>query len=563
MDRSESLWHTHSKQFTALVSLSWAVTWSSAWMAWSAWHVFCSCSCYQGNPRCLTLSTSAWHHACTAHSPALSVLLELLPSVCLYSQVLFFFSLSHACFLPLAFVSWLLIADGHSLTWLFWWHSSVAGWGIPKDAPTGPRHLWKPCCQMSHAGTRVPWCWRPGGQGFPDVGDLEIRGVPDVGDLGVGGSLMLETMVSPCCPTLPCGPHTETASQTGPSWQHSLHWMLFGHVETQWPLSKHLEHIACCGSALGCSLCYRHEVNPRYLLSFPEACQRYWWTQIISQSWILSISHPYFWPFHWSEMISSHTRVWLMLSMSFLSTEIRMSKIHTFVTGTSLLLPPLMMRGVLSYTCTVCCLRVRLSISSLFLVVLMRGYTHHSPGPQVLFSSCSLFPQLGRSLVCHVLNCHWQAGLAVVKRNRLNCHLGEFTVSTHYARTNWSSSEKKEKKKTGKKIASSLSPDLSNCLHQLLASVYSNMNQTPPKSRIWREKKVAKHQLKKTCPFDIEGDITLHPLNSCFNQHSWLCLNVNFLSLSFLWCKNLNSKSVSMWFYTVFLSDMIQTFVVD
>ena len=115
----------------------------------------------------------------------------------------------------------------------------------------------------------------------------------------------------------------------------------------------------------------------------------------------------------------------------FPSTEIRMSKIHTFVTGTSLLLPPLMMRGFLSYTCTVCCLRVRLSISSLFLAVLVRGYTRHSPGPQVSFPSCSLFPLLGRSRVCHVLNCHWQAGLTVVKRNRLNCHLGEFTVSRH------------------------------------------------------------------------------------------------------------------------------------
>ena len=61
------------------------------------------------------------------------------------------------------------------------------------------------------------------------------------------------------------------------------------------------------------------------------------------------------------------------VSMCFPSTDIGMSEIHTFVTGTS---SPL---GFLSYTCTVFCLRVRLSVSSLFLAVLVRGYTRHSP----------------------------------------------------------------------------------------------------------------------------------------------------------------------------------------
>ena len=42
------------------------------------------------------------------------------------------------------------------------------------DPPTGPRHRWKPRCRTSRAGTGVPWCWRPGGRGFPGVGDLGV-----------------------------------------------------------------------------------------------------------------------------------------------------------------------------------------------------------------------------------------------------------------------------------------------------------------------------------------------------------------------------------------------------
>jgi len=86
--------NTHSEQFTALVSLSWAVTWSSAWrhLCRSAWCVFRSCLCYQDNIRYLTLSAWAWSHPCAAQSPTSSVLSELLSAVCLYSQIPFSFS---------------------------------------------------------------------------------------------------------------------------------------------------------------------------------------------------------------------------------------------------------------------------------------------------------------------------------------------------------------------------------------------------------------------------------------------------------------------------------------
>ena len=50
------------------------------------------------------------------------------------------------------------------------------------DPPTGPHHRWKPRCWTSRAGTGVPWCWRPGRQGFPDAGGRGFRGI---GDLGV------------------------------------------------------------------------------------------------------------------------------------------------------------------------------------------------------------------------------------------------------------------------------------------------------------------------------------------------------------------------------------------
>ena len=79
------------------------------------------------------------------------------------------------------------------------------------------------------------------------------------------------------------------------------------------------------------------------------------------------------------EDLNTHPSLTNAVSMSFLSTEIGMSEIHTLVTSTSSLLPHLTMKGFLLYTCTVFCLRVRFSIGSLFLVVLVRGYTCHSP----------------------------------------------------------------------------------------------------------------------------------------------------------------------------------------
>ena len=79
------------------------------------------------------------------------------------------------------------------------------------------------------------------------------------------------------------------------------------------------------------------------------------------------------------EDLNTHPSLINAVSMSFLSTEVGMSEIHTFGTGTSSPLPPLTIKGFLSYTCTVFCLRVRFSISSLFQAVLVRGYTCHSP----------------------------------------------------------------------------------------------------------------------------------------------------------------------------------------
>ena len=174
---------------------------------------------------------------------------------------------------------------------------------------------------------------------IPDVGDLEIRGVPDVGDLGVGGSLMLETTVSPCCPTLPCGPHTETASQTGPSWQYSA-------LDVVWTCGDTMTSLQAPGAH--CLLW----ISPRLFLVL-QACGEPPIFTVLSRGLseiLMNTNHQpalnlvnfpsLFLIFLLIEMISSHTRVWLMLSMSFPSTEIRMSNIHTFVTGTSLLLLP-------------------------------------------------------------------------------------------------------------------------------------------------------------------------------------------------------------------------------
>ena len=76
---------------------------------------------------------------------------------------------------------------------------------------------------------------------------------------------------------------------------------------------------------------------------------------------------------------STHPSLTSAVSISFPSHDIRMSDIHTFVTGISSPLPPLKMNRVLSCTCTVCCRRVIPSINNIFRAVLVRGYTRHSP----------------------------------------------------------------------------------------------------------------------------------------------------------------------------------------
>jgi len=130
---------------------------------------------------------------------------------------------------------------------------------------------------------------------------------------------------------------------------------------------------------------------------------------------------------------------------------------------------------------------------------------------QVLFSSCSLFPLLGRSLVCHVLNCHWQADLAVVKRNRLNCHLGEFTVSTHCARTNWSGSEKKEKKKTEKICITFVLWFIKLSSPTFSLNVLQHEPNTPKKWNIKREKKSQNTSFKKHVLFTLKGtSLSIH-----------------------------------------------------
>ena len=111
-------------------------------------------------------------------------------------------------------------------------------------------------------GSGVPWCWRPGGRGFPGVGDLGIggRGFHGVGDLGVGGRGFHgvgDLGVSSLSHTALWPPHGDNITD----WIATLVTlltalsarMLFGHAQTRWPLSKHQEHVACCGSALGCS----------------------------------------------------------------------------------------------------------------------------------------------------------------------------------------------------------------------------------------------------------------------------------------------------------------------
>ena len=95
---------------------------------------------------------------------------------------------------------------------------------------------------------------------------------------------------------------------------------------------------------------------------------------------------------------STHPCLTRVVSMSFRSHDIEMSKIHTFVTGNSSSLPPLKMNEFLSCTCTVCCRRVIPSINNTFRAVLVRGYTRDSPriscAPSIV--SAPLIPSAAR-----------------------------------------------------------------------------------------------------------------------------------------------------------------------
>ena len=263
------------------------------------------------------------------------------------------------------------------------------------DPPTGPRHRWKPRCRTSRAGTWVPWRRRPGGRG---------SGVPWCWRPGGWGSRVPWHWRPGCLLVVPHCLVAPTRRQRHRLDHHAcdppdgtLRRMLSGHAETRWPLSKHLETVVRCGSALGCSLWYRRAVNPpifnvlskglsgmltntnrrpvRNLVNFPSL--------FLIFSFI-------------REDLNTHPSLTNAVSMSFPATEIGMSEIHTFVTGTSSPLPPLTMKGLLSYTCTVFCLRVRLSATCFWRF--WWENTHATvlvfPGPQVSFPSRSLLPLL-------------------------------------------------------------------------------------------------------------------------------------------------------------------------
>ena len=161
---------------------------------------------------------------------------------------------------------------------------------------------------------------------------------------------------------------------------------------------------------------------PRSLLSFPKAFQGCWRTQTAGQSGILSISRPYFWPFRLSERISTHTPVWLMLSLC------PFRQLKSECPRSILLWPAPPLRYHLSRwkgCCHTPALFAGWEWGSLSATCFWRFWwedTHATvlvfPGPQVSFPSRSLFPLLGRSVECHISNCDWQAGLAEVKTNK-------------------------------------------------------------------------------------------------------------------------------------------------
>ena len=132
---------------------------------------------------------------------------------CLFSFPFSFFSflLSHACFLPLTF--FFLVADC-CLTMTLKIQALVYD-RLPLEEDA--RKQCSECGWLSDLVVPMGCRWSPAPVVFGIAGSLFV-GRLVLGSLalvpGVGGSLVLEIWGFPCCPTLPCGSHTETASQT-------------------------------------------------------------------------------------------------------------------------------------------------------------------------------------------------------------------------------------------------------------------------------------------------------------------------------------------------------------
>ena len=179
------------------------------------------------------MPTSTWRNVCAAQSPTLFCVNSCQLSAfihkfrCCFFGVFFvlfccccfFFFFSFSCFLFSLFFSCLLFAtslclpgyrllsDGDSKS-KHWFTTSFPWRKMPKsDARSVGDSLWLSCSDgvsliAGIAGSLVV--------GRLVLGSLALETwVP-----GIGGSLVLEIWVFPCCPTLSCGSHTETASQT-------------------------------------------------------------------------------------------------------------------------------------------------------------------------------------------------------------------------------------------------------------------------------------------------------------------------------------------------------------
>ena len=149
---------------------------------------------------------------------------------------------------------------------------------------------------------------------------------------------------------------------------------------------------------------------PQSLLSFPEAFEGCWQTQTAGRIGIVSISRPCFWSFHLSERISTHTPVWPVLSLCPIC-QLKLECLRSILLWPA---PPL--RYHLSRWKGFCRTPALFSAwewGSLSATCFWQFWWEDTqatvlvfPGPQVSFPSRSLFPLLGRSLECHISNCH-------------------------------------------------------------------------------------------------------------------------------------------------------------